>query len=226
MRLFYASGRLVYNFGFEDFTSFPVPQLRLTRHGLQSRNYGSEKSPAITAYHGIELSSDIPISQSATIPARGSLMSLPSSNLSQSRLTVISPILHPWLLIAGKEATWLLQQGIRIHGFPLMSLIINSSRRPIASFTHCIVCKSIFYSKKLVTSSYLSTRLQKIVVTSLLYFFYFFFSYHLTCQIIFISPSLPAPLSHIVLPLHTLYNWPPSVILTSRSTKQNRPNNA
>ena len=74
--MFYASGRLVHNFGLEYFhlNSSPAVSAYITSSGITAhevaRNYGSSR-------HGIIVK--ISISQSATISARGSLISLPSS---------------------------------------------------------------------------------------------------------------------------------------------------
>ena len=166
MGLFYASGRLVYNFGFEDFTSTRVLQLWLTTHGYQSRNYGPWKLPAITAHesclqlrlmkvarnnglsrHGIIV--QIPISQSAKSRLVEVSSHFLARNLSQSRLADISPILHP-VPIAGNEAAWPLQQGIRIQRSPFSCLsssthLVDPSHHSLlASFTHRIVCTTIF----------------------------------------------------------------------------------
>ena len=179
MRLFYASGRLVYNFGFEDFTSFLVPQLRLTRHGFQSRNYGSEKSPTIMAYHGIKLLSDIPILQSAIILGRGNLMSLPSSNLSQSRLTVISPILHPWLPIVGKKGYVASSAGHKNSRVPF-----HVSHHQLALLTHCIVHSShcslialsaqLFFTQKNLLPLHTFQLVYKKSLSQACFIFYFF----------------------------------------------------
>ena len=40
-------------------TCFLIPYLWLIKYGLQSYNYGFEKTPAIIAYYAIELLSDI-----------------------------------------------------------------------------------------------------------------------------------------------------------------------
>ncbi len=101
---------------------------------LQSRlgRFHLTSSPPITA-HGSFV--QLPILQSATISARGSV------NLSQSRLTEVSPVLHPrpptaraMRLRVLLDATWLLQQGIRTHRFPLSCL--SSSPRPLVHSSH------------------------------------------------------------------------------------------
>ena len=121
------------NRGLQGFTSLSIPQLRLTRLHLTS-------SLAITAHGSLV---QLPISQSATISARGSLISLP---ISQSvTITADRSFTRSSSFAAhrkGNKATC--PPGCNVASSarhknsqvpPLMSLIVNLSRRLIALST-------------------------------------------------------------------------------------------
>ena len=142
MGLFYASGRLVYNFDFEYFISFPVPQCGLQDATLSPAIYGPRKLLTITAHKSCLQLRLTKVARNHGSSRHGIFIKIPSlaigdnplvevschflaHNLSQSRLVDISSILHPWLPTAGNEAMRpsqaqcvFFQQGIRIHRFP------------------------------------------------------------------------------------------------------------
>ncbi len=97
---------------------------------LQSRNHGSCKFRSTSAFyvlpHPATLSArSLPISQSVTITGDGSFICFSSSAAHIAKAMRLCVIL---------DATWLLQQVIRIHRFPLMSL--SSSPRPLVHSLH------------------------------------------------------------------------------------------
>ena len=138
--LFYASGRLIHTSGLEYFH-------------LNFNPVVAAYKSAITAHHSTGIIVKIPISQSETISARGSLISLPSSQ--SVTITAGRNFTNSSSLVFHRgqwgyeffflDAMCLPQQGIRSHGFPLMSVIVNSSRGPIVSFTHRTICTTIFF---------------------------------------------------------------------------------
>ena len=127
--MFYASGRLVHNLGLEYFHLNPSPAVA----AYMFRNHGSGSRPQLrlnTAWNYPQ----IPISQSATISARGSPMSLPSSQ--SVTITADSNFINSLSLTANRG---LRSSVTSLAGYKNSRVPSHISHRQFASSTHRIV---------------------------------------------------------------------------------------